>query len=334
MYIISFNTCGKKIKKDSNSSLTKLKSKKISINKLLTLLTLILTIALLSSCSFIEDILNNGKPNNPEEDNPYILIDEWKLNYPVWGITSDIDSNIYAIIDEGNSYYMYKYDESGTFLNKWYISSTYSGDISAWTKVILTQDSVIKSYYPNGTFISDYNVTLIPWALLAGKDGNTYVIGYDYNSSDLPLIRKYSSTGALLEEWEVSIDGSVASLDISSDSSNNILVLYLTYIDSYKAGVMVYSPDGDLIKEWGVSNFPYYFACDDKNYSYIVCHKYVNNKDYFSVRKFNNSGDLVNEWEIPAYPNGITVTENGNVYISIYNSGTGYQSILVFSNKK
>lgn len=104
-------------------------------------------------------------------------------------------------------------------------------------------------------------------------------------------VKKYSSSGVLLLEWEYTI-GACQGGGIATDSSNNI---YLTDYSNHR--ILKFNSAGDLLTSWGNKgpgdgefNNPRGIAVDTGGKVYVV------DNDNQRVQKFDSNGSYIAKW--------------------------------------
>jgi len=206
--------------------------------------------------------------------------------YAPHAVAVDNAGNVY--IADGGNHCIKKFDSKGRFITKWGSPGRGEGQFG-WAREIALDGS-----------------------------GNLYVIDWDFPNSKDSRIQKFTASGEFIEVWERNGPGVEKFhflIDVAVGPTENVFVLATDY--SSLVRVEKYSPNGELITQWGSAGYGGRIAVDTQGNVYVA-----DTLRSHRIQKFDPNGKFLVAWGgsgekegVLARPSGIAFDASGNVYV-------------------
>ncbi|KKR06865.1 MAG: NHL repeat containing protein [Candidatus Peregrinibacteria bacterium GW2011_GWC2_39_14] len=247
----------------------------------------------------------------------------------IYGPAIDPDTgDIYLSVSRsgGASYYIQKYDSSGTYISKFSTSYLPRGQhIISGGYIYVPEAGDIRKYSLSGSYIGSAASSLsMAVAVAVDGSGNFYVA--DQNAH---LVKKFNSSGTLL----ITLGSTAGSADgqfyypqgVAVDSSGNLYVA-----DTWNNRVQKFNPSGEFVTKWTLQLDINERGWANKIYIDGSDNIYVSNSSIGNVEKYDTSGTLLTTLAIGS--GSITKDAGGNIYTSNLKYNSVGDTILLTLN--
>lgn len=234
--------------------------------------------------------------------------------YQPTGITIDKDGYVY-VCDEINSR-IQKFTRDGDYITQWGINvDTYEGSpmgIAANSQGILyvtTQRSVM-SFTNTGVFVERWGSRgtgsgEFQWPTAVAKDSEGYVYVADEQNGK---ITKFDSYGNYIGDWPV-------------DNVNDMTIINdIVYVSQTWHKMSTFKKNGELIKQWGVTELIFGFDLDSNGNIYAAVRRENETGSIDGIAKYDSHGVIVNEKMIGWVPDVKVDIKNNRIY-ALYEDG-------------
>ncbi|MCK4667948.1 6-bladed beta-propeller [Candidatus Dependentiae bacterium] len=204
------------------------------------------------------------------------------------GITVDIHGNVYIV--QRNESILYKYDSTGTFVNKWTLEVVFGKKFVAY---------------------------LYPKSITTDNKGHLYIVG---DGEDAVYV--YTTNGAFVQKFGVSGQGNGEFSSPSGIDIDRQGFIYITDTGNYR--VQKFDSNHKFITKWGSQgDGDGEFQEAWKIYVDHLGYVYVTDAQRDCVQKFTPNGDFLGSWGSTGTgnnqfhgPSGVAVDYENNVYVS------------------
>jgi len=247
--------------------------------------------------------------------------------YTPVGVAVDADGIVYVV--DSNLHRLKRFTRAGAFISQWAISTPSGVAVGADGFVYVTNYRLIAKYTKTGTLVAEWDGGYTGLTSIAvDADGSLYV------SSGHGVVRRYSSSGALLAEWADWLVPGFPSLETLDGVAVDGLGHFYT-VQNSPGMVKKFTTTGTLMTQWAVpsvgSGTPVRLATSpDGSMVYVV--DYENHR----VLVFTDTGGPLGQWGTVGTgpgqflnPIGIAVDGLGNVFVA----DTNNSRIQVFGDK-
>ena len=237
------------------------------------------------------------------------------------GIVHVVDSNLHRLK---------RFTRAGAFVSEWTVPAPQGGvAVASDGSVYVSHATLIAKYSQTGALITQWDGGYSGLTSMAvDTDGSLYV------SSRAGVVRRYTSSGALLAEWSHWLTPGFPSLESLDGVAVDGLGHFYTVHNS-PGMVKKFTTAGALVTQWAVpsvgSGLPVRLATSPGGA--VV---YVVDYENCRVQMFTNSGGFLGQWGVPGTgpgeflnPVGISVDDQGNVFVA----DTNASRIQVFGDR-
>jgi len=277
-------------------------------------------------------------------DEPPHFIAKWNVDISHYTCDIGFDTSGDVYLTGQNDCYVYKYDSSGNFINRYggfggeggqfNLTKGLEGDNNGYIYVLENLGYRVQKFDSSFTFITMWGSEGsgdgqfdLPEGIAVDSSGNVYVV--DTGNS---RIQKFDSSGNFITKW-----GSYGTGDGEFEMAWKIGVSDAGYIfvaDNGPDSIQKFDSVGNFITKWGTT------GSGDGEFDWIIGvaiddfeNVYVSDNNNNRVQKFDSDGNFLTKWGTEGTsdgefkgPAGIEIDSNGNIYVA-----DEYDRIQIFS---